>query len=1682
MINPVFDITECNTTSLKVAFVVILATCLCRPNALQADASVPNVQQGAPGTLLTGPVDPDMGRLAVITYLGGHIITVPETPGSEPADHQLTKAWDLSNPSNPQEVQPTNPNANGGHFGQTGNPLLAHGSISRGNEVFIGLNSDNSNDGQPGFFGFDSIRLNEDGSLTHARWSGPNPPALIDRDGMAVLDSNGFQAYANWSSKGSMMRPWSIEDNWSYNDNTENVTRLTLRNRLMAQWDVVAETGVAGFGNFLGNLLIYASDQRATGVAVYDATDVFYDSTTDEWKPRLLDVLNSPQGSGGIGGYWSEISGHYLVIGRQEEPGIENSFSGVQVVDFSDPTDLKLHCQTELANPEGDSFYTLGTSPRYVGLQDNYAFLDNFKIDIETCNVIAIADISNGQRSDTDCFFDVDNCPRRVIHTGEYSRVVGNLWVTGGFPIQPDLDGMGIWVHQSAPDTNPPYIAHQVPSPRQTNYPLDAPLGFSIPETLRSETLITNQTASANQTETLTLAAVDGAPVQIDYVLSHQGILTVNPIDGLQADTTYEVSFTDGIEDAVGNQMVAHSFRFSTGNSVAGDPAPRPVINDVSVSPNGAITAPSSVLIAVQASNATEYLITLDGEADQWSNSNSRTISFNNPGSFFVNARARNSAGSSAVVRVEVVVNAASGGNLPGPNTSQLLCDQDEGQVWATNQDNNSLTILDANSLELLEEISGITDPQAVSLVDDEVWVSARGSDQLHIFNRSSNRLEKIIDTGYGTAPASIIAPPNSDAVFVSFYGTGQVARFSRNAPDVAPTTLDLAPTVKAMALTPEGDRLLVARLISGEHWGEVFEIDTQQFTLDHSYRLHKHFAGDAANEGRGKPNYLTSIVVHGQANRAYLVAKKDNVDRGVLAGLNQDLDDDNSVRAMGMVLDLSAKRELTEERIDFDNTSSHSALAMSPDSQYLYIAEQGKNSVLAVRLDPEGRFSGDTNTYRSGLAPQGLCVDSASGKLFAKNFTDRSVSAFDLSSSRTSPPIQTSTTVTEEVLSPEQLAGLKLFYNAFEGLNASNPIGRMSAEGYMSCASCHLDGGHDGNTWDFTGRGEGLRNNIALQGRGGTRFGPLHWSANFDEVQDFNHDIRNAFRGRGFLTAEQLQLSNDPLGTPKASMSEDLDNLAAYLASFGKASLPRSPARTADGQLTDSALAGAELFTREGCATCHGGRARSDNRIHNVGAQSNASGDRAGETLPGIKTPSLLGAFASAPYLHNGQAKTLSEVFTTAGGRTLQTDDLEDYWGGNIEEIRQSNFSYLRSGGGFLMLGNGAQFGRWDDYNNGVAGPGKVRLRYGSSTQGGVLVVRVDDIEAGRINLEALPTPQGQDALFTDSTVVDVEFPASGHNLSFEYLGDGQVIIDEFTISTSADLENARPHLRAAQLSSEQQADLVNYVQSLDQMSAPEDSATNLFATSDTHDQDHSDLLLAVLPGSRSAQVGDTVTAFATLLNPGTDRTDCGLTPATTVPADFSFRATDGAINERQIVPAGGAVNFVISFTPTSAFPARQIAFAFDCADTLSGRTLPGVNTFLLSAANEPVADVIAIALTSSNNGIVELDQNIGAFAVATANLGAEASIRATASAGSLPATVTVCQTNPQTGACINPATPSLSSTVTIATNATPTFSVFVSATQPIEFDPANNRVTVVFADNDGAIRGMTSVAVQSQ
>jgi hypothetical protein len=166
-----------------------------------------------------------------------------------------------------------------------------------------------------------------------------------------------------------------------------------------------------------------------------------------------------------------------------------------------------------------------------------------------------------------------------------------------------------------------------------------------------------------------------------------------------------------------------------------------------------------------------------------------------------------------------------------------------------------------------------------------------------------------------------------------------------------------------------------------------------------------------------------------------------------------------------------------------------------------------------------------------------------------------------------------------------------------------------------------------------------------------------VHWSANFDEIQDFEHDIRDLFGGTGFMSDADFHDGDrdQPLGGPKAGRSVELDALAAYVSSLAR---PHpSPYRQQNGALTPDGAAGAILLNRPdlGCVPCHHTGVYTDSalcadpfRLHDVGTITAASGQRLGEPLVGFDTPSLNGVWETAPYLHDGSAPTLLDVLTT--------------------------------------------------------------------------------------------------------------------------------------------------------------------------------------------------------------------------------------------------------------------------------------------------------------------------------------------------------------------------------------------------------------------------------------------------
>lgn len=249
--------------------------------------------------------------------------------------------------------------------------------------------------------------------------------------------------------------------------------------------------------------------------------------------------------------------------------------------------------------------------------------------------------------------------------------------------------------------------------------------------------------------------------------------------------------------------------------------------------------------------------------------------------------------------------------------------------------------------------------------------------------------------------------------------------------------------------------------------------------------------------------------------------------------------------------------------------------------------------------------------------------------------------------------------------------------------------------------------------------------------------------------------------------------------------------------------------------------------------------------------------------------------------------------------------------------------------------------------------------------------------------------------------------------------------------------------------------------------------------------------LVAAVLPASRSVQVGALATAFATIINAGTATAyEVGIARRTALPGAFGFQRTnpltnavEGTANAAVNIPPGQAQTFVIGTAPSARFGPADVQLDFAGTNVVPPPPLVGINTLLLSASAEPVPDIVALAATLGNDGIVNIPgaAGVGVFSVATVNVGAGASITAVADTGgvTVPVTVTLCETHPATGDCL--ALPAGSVTRTINPGETPTFGVFVAGSGVVGFDPAVNRIFVRL-QQAGVTRGATSVAARTQ
>lgn len=790
--------------------------------------------------------------------------------------------------------------------------------------------------------------------------------------------------------------------------------------------------------------------------------------------------------------------------------------------------------------------------------------------------------------------------------------------------------GSHFFAHTEKPDTQGPLVNFISPAHESVNNMIHSRIGLTFTDEIDHESL-----------QNILVRPLGGEPIDGHWSF-HNCIANFCPNKPLAQATTYEVIVPAGaVKDQVGNPLT-EPFRsvFSTGHSISDF--------NFSILENDAVVPGALITFKIESSlGDVAYAWDFGDGTQQTAYSTDTTIRhhYEKPGRYSVIAHAIRGEQKGSAQTSQLVHNIIPKQTANYASSIAIARNGLARNVWVVNPDNNSVTAI--HGKEKLVELEVSKNPRTLSIVDNVVAVVSQDAATLTLIDNTALKILKVHQLPFASQPYGVALDATAQTAYVTSQAFGHIYAVDCDSGKIIHTYQHPSmQNLRGIGINNQQNILYATRFISPDNQAEVYKIDLPQGDVT-TIGLKIDATPDSDDSGRGLPNYLSQIALSPDGTSAWIPSKKDNIQRGLYRD-GQPLTFESTVRPILSNIDLKTHSERYAIRHDFNDNEGPVAAAFTNLGDLLFVAMQGTNSIEVINA-----YTGETMTsiLNVGAAPQGVVYDSEHKQLYVHAFLDRQVTLFDVANivnkgDGLAYKVGSIQTVSRELLQKNVLAGKRIFYHA------GNP--QMSRDAYISCASCHLDGGHDGRTWDFSDRGEGLRNTTTLHGKLGDAHGKLHWSANFDELQDVEHDIRGHFGGMGFMdthihTAEGFDKSNHPLGYPKVGQSKSLDNLAAYVRSLKET--PKSPFRNQDGSLTAEAAKGKQLFKQYDCASCHREKNFSDshyNVVHSLNSITAASGKRLGKKLPGISTPTLRGVWATAPYLHDGSAKTLASLFNT--------------------------------------------------------------------------------------------------------------------------------------------------------------------------------------------------------------------------------------------------------------------------------------------------------------------------------------------------------------------------------------------------------------------------------------------------
>jgi YVTN family beta-propeller protein len=313
--------------------------------------------------------------------------------------------------------------------------------------------------------------------------------------------------------------------------------------------------------------------------------------------------------------------------------------------------------------------------------------------------------------------------------------------------------------------------------------------------------------------------------------------------------------------------------------------------------------------------------------------------------------------------------------------------------------------------------------------------------------------------------------------------------------------------------------------------------------------------------------------------------------------------------------------------------------VAITPDGRLALVTSSGSNRIAVVDIQKLVSMLKSSSDYErervlpnhlgkptefvithipTKHSPRGIIVTPDGKTAFAANALDDSLTVIDLNRLKPVGRI--------DLGGPKVITKVRYGERIFHSAN-------ISFHRQFSCHSCHPDGHVDGLTYDIEPDGIGISpvDNRTLRGILDTA--PFKWEGT-------NPSLQRQCGPRLAVFFTRIQ----PF-TPK-----ELSALENYICT-----IPRPPNRfrPLGAELTDAQRRGKQMFerttTNDGriipkenrCVTCHFPPLYTDRRRHDIGTKFWL--DRETE----FDTPHLSNIYDSAPYLHNGIAETLEEIWT---------------------------------------------------------------------------------------------------------------------------------------------------------------------------------------------------------------------------------------------------------------------------------------------------------------------------------------------------------------------------------------------------------------------------------------------------